>query len=112
MLNVTVNNPSTGGYINVYPTAGQRPGVSSLTFVPKLTRANRVIVGVGQGGNISVYNSQTATTGVSVDVVGWFTDGNSTAGGATYVPLAVPFRLSSSRPGAPDPTWCSGPAGS
>ncbi|MDQ1738004.1 MAG: hypothetical protein QOH56_4255 [Pseudonocardiales bacterium] len=99
-LNVTVTAPTTGGYVTVFPSGVSLPNTSTLNYVPKLTRANRTIVGVGIGGKVSIFNSSGATQ-VIIDVMGWFTDTSSGGTGATFVPLATPQRLLDSRTGSP-----------
>jgi hypothetical protein len=90
----------------VFPSGVSLPNTSTLNFVPKLTRANRAIVGVGIGGKVAIFNSSGATH-VVVDVTGWFSDDSAGGTGATFVPLAKPQRLMDSRTGSP---WTAGMA--
>ena len=91
-LNVTVDQPSSAGYLTVWPTGSPQPLASSHNFVPGLTIANLVLAKVGTGGQVSIFNSAGGTH-VVVDVVGYF----STAGG-TFVPTS-PQRIVDSRLG-------------
>jgi hypothetical protein len=79
VLNVTVTQPSTGGFLTVYPTGGARPTVSNLNFSPGQTVPNLVTVRLGTGGAVSVFNSSGATH-VIADVVGYYAASAGTAG--------------------------------
>jgi len=70
-LNVTVVGSTGSNYLTVYPFGGIEPTVSNLNFVAGDTIANMVIVKLGAGGKITIYNNA-GNTPVLVDVVGWF----------------------------------------
>jgi hypothetical protein len=72
VLNVTVTNPTAApsSYLTLWPTGAVKPLASDLNFVSGLTVANLVIVKIGTGGQVDVYNAA-GTTQVVVDVVGW-----------------------------------------
>jgi hypothetical protein len=74
VLNITVVSPSTWGWLTVWPTGEPKPTASNLNFVPGDVVPNLVIVKVGTGGNVSIFNSQGATH-VLADVAGWFPSG-------------------------------------
>jgi hypothetical protein len=95
VLNVHVLRPTTAGYLTVYPGGQSRPSTWNLNFRTGETRANRVIVPVGSGGTVTVYNSA-GSSHVIVDVNGWYTGPNSTVGGAKLVGI-TPFRLHDTR---------------
>lgn len=110
VLNATVTEPTTSGFITVYPTGATRPSTSSVNFVAKQTVANRVIVPVGANGEVSFYNPL-GDTQLVVDVTGWYTDGtDSSAGGSYFVPV-TPHRLIDTRIGTGAPTAQVGPGG-
>jgi hypothetical protein len=69
-INVTVTNPSSVGFLTVWPSGKDRPVASNLNYVAQETVANLVIVGVGSDGAVNLYSQQ--ATDVVVDVVGWF----------------------------------------
>ncbi len=96
-LNVTATNPSAGGYFTIWPTGQGRPNASNLNFVAGQTIPNMVIVPIGAGGQVSIFN-ETGTTDVIVDVLGWFPTGPSFTG-------LTPARLMDSRipPAPPQP---------
>lgn len=76
VLNVTVTGPTAGGFLTVWPTGSTRPNTSSLNMGPGQTVPNAVVVKLGAGGKISVYNNA-GSSDVLVDVVGWaHTDGH------------------------------------
>ena len=72
VLNVTAVGPSTGSDLRVYPSGQARPNASNLNFVGGETVPNLVIVGIGTGGKIQIFN-ETGNVDVVADVVGYFT---------------------------------------
>lgn len=70
-LNVTVVGSTASNYLTVYPAGASPPTASNLNFDAGQTIANMVIVKVGTGGKITLYNNA-GFTPVLVDVVGWF----------------------------------------
>jgi hypothetical protein len=96
VLNVTVTNTTAASYLTIWPTGATQPLVSNLNWVAGETVPNRVIVPVGTGGQVSVYNYG-GSTDVVIDVGGWFTDSsNASAIGDTYVALS-PSRICDTR---------------
>ena len=71
VLNVTVTNPSAASYLTIWPAGASQPGTSDLNFVPGLTVPNLVVVKLGSGGAIDIFN-RFGSTDVVVDVVGWY----------------------------------------
>lgn len=80
-LNVTVTNPTAGGFLTIYPQGAARPLASNVNFAVGQTIPNMVIVPVGGGGQISIFNSA-GDSDVIVDVLGWFP--NPTTPATTY----------------------------
>ena len=73
VLNVTVDQPSAGGFLTLYPDlTSPRPEVSNLNFVAGQTVPNLAMVKVGTNGNVRLYNLS-GTTHVILDVVGYYT---------------------------------------
>ena len=99
-LNVTVDQPTSAGYLTVWPTGEPQPLASTHNFVPGLTVANLVLAKVGAGGQVSIFNSA-GSTHVVADVVGYFS-----AAGGVFVPMS-PQRIVDSRDGRR--TWRGGP---
>ncbi len=90
VLNVTVTGPTSSGYLTAYAGGGSPPTASNLNFVRGQTVPNLVIVPVGAGGQVSLYNGSAGSTHVVADVFGYYSNGDdfdSRSGGAT---LALP----------------------
>ncbi len=75
VLNVTATNPTSTGFLTVWPTGSQRPVASNLNFTPGVTVSNLVIVNLGNADEVSVFNSA-GSTDIAVDVVGYFATGS------------------------------------
>jgi alpha-tubulin suppressor-like RCC1 family protein len=74
-LNVTVTGPTGPGFVTVWPCGQARPLASNLNFTAGQTVPNAVLVKLGAGGAVCLYNS--ATTHLVVDVGGWFLPGEA-----------------------------------
>jgi hypothetical protein len=72
VLNVTVTEPTAPGFVTVWPAGQAQPVASTLNFLPGDNIANLVMVGLGAGGGLSVYEFG-ATAHVVADVVGYVT---------------------------------------
>ncbi len=94
VLNVTAIDPTTAGYLTVYPDGITRPEASNVNFVAGQTVPNLVMVAVPQNGLVNIYNSGGATH-VAADVVGWYDDESAPA--ASRLQPVVPARLLDSR---------------
>ncbi|MEP6559928.1 MAG: matrixin family metalloprotease [Nakamurella sp.] len=70
VLNVTITNPNSGGYVSVFPTGSGPPNASNVNVLAGQTRPNLVIAKVGRGGSISLITS-IASTDLVVDVIGY-----------------------------------------
>lgn len=97
VLNVTVTNPSAPSYLIVFPTGVTMPLASNLNFRAGQTVPNRVTVGLGTSGTVTIYNGY-GSTDVIVDVNGWYTDGSIGGTGSRFVPVP-PARILDSRYG-------------
>lgn len=96
VLNVTVTDTTAASFLAVFPTGTAYPGSSSLNWTGGETVANRVLVLLGAGGEVTVINSQ-GSADVVVDVSGYFAaSGTSPAGASLFYPLA-PTRLLDTR---------------
>jgi hypothetical protein len=91
-LNVTVDQPTSSGYLTTWPTGEPMPTASTHNFVPGLTAANLVLAKVGANGQVSMFNSA-GSTHLVADVVGYFS-----SQGGTFVPV-TPSRLVDTRDG-------------
>jgi hypothetical protein len=97
VLNVTATNPTKQGFLTVWPKGAMQPTASNLNFAPGQTVPNRVMVPVGTGGQVSIFNAA-GSVDVVVDVGGYFTDSsNPMATGAQFTPT-TPARITDTRP--------------
>ena len=105
VLNVTVTEPTADSFLTAWPTGQARPLVSNLNFVPGLTVPNLVVVKVGAGGQVDLYNNVGATHLVA-DVAGWF--GPEGGAGSGFWPVP-PQRILDTRSGNGAPVGKLGP---
>ena len=95
VLNVTVTNPTAPSFLTVWPEGDPQPTASNLNFVAGQTIPNRVIVKVGAGGKVKIFNNA-GSVDVIADVGGWYTD--TTVGGSGLRFHGVtPYRILDSR---------------
>ena len=94
VLNVIAVAPSNTSFVTAYPTGPSRPLASSLNPTAGITAPNMVVVKVGAGGKVSLFNSDGSTQLVA-DIAGYYTD---TGAGSTFAPLA-PARVLDTRDG-------------
>jgi len=71
VLNVTVTEPDSSGYVTAWPAAEPRPEASNLNFIAGQTIPNLVIVKLDGNGQIGLFNSA-GTTHLLADVSGWY----------------------------------------
>ena len=71
VLNLTVTECQTGGYITVYRTGVSDPGTSNLNYVGGSTVANMVVVAVGADGAIVLHNASIGSTQIIADIEGY-----------------------------------------
>lgn len=111
-LNVTVVDGTAPSFLQLYPVGASHPAVSNLNWSPGQTIPNLVIVPVGTGGRVNIYNN-TGRVDVIADLEGYFAPvtGGSTAG--SYVALS-PARITDTRyeSGYPNSGDTLGPGGS
>ncbi|WP_326551568.1 hypothetical protein [Micromonospora sp. NBC_01813] len=73
-LNLTVLNPSAGGYLRVWPVDGTQPSPSVLNYATAQSRASLAISQVGTEGKVRIRNYGSGTVHLLVDLQGWFAD--------------------------------------
>ena len=78
ILNVTVAQSSSAGYVTVFPLDSEPPTASSVNFEKGRSVPNLVVAKLGRGGGVSIATSAHGAH-VIVDVLGYF-PGVSTAG--------------------------------
>jgi hypothetical protein len=94
VVNVTVTGPTGEGYLTLYPSGSARPLASNLDFTPGETVPNLVVVKLGTGGRVAMFNSG-GNTQVIFDVAGYFVD--SAIGDAGRFQPLVPARIADTR---------------
>ena len=94
VLNVTVTNSKSNGFLTVYPDGSSVPNTSNLNFASGQTIANQVFAQVGSNGTVDFYNAGTGSVDVVADLLGSFT----TSSGLGYVPI-TPVRMLDTRDG-------------
>jgi urease beta subunit len=97
VANVTVTQPTAGGWVAVWADGGAMPPVSNLNFAAHQTVPNLVIVPVGSGGAIRFHNGSGGTVQLIADISGYYLGGTPTAAG-TFAPLP-PARVLDTRAG-------------
>jgi hypothetical protein len=70
IANVTAANTTSIGYLTAWPTGNAQPLASNLNFMPGQTVPNLVMLKLGAGGQLSIFN-ELGTTDVIVDVMGF-----------------------------------------
>ena len=95
-LNVTVTEPTAGSFLTVWPAGEARPLASNLNYEAGATVPNMVVVKVGAGGKVNLFNFS-GSVHVIADVAGWYGPYLPVAG-AAYTPLP-PSRLLDTRTG-------------
>jgi hypothetical protein len=87
-FNVTATGATASSYLTVYPGGGSRPTASNLNFVAGQTIPNMVMVNLGPGNTVNLYNAA-GTVNVIADLVGYhipgmtFTDADNIWGNGT-----------------------------
>lgn len=96
-LNVTVTEPTAGSFLTAWPAGETRPLASNLNYEAGKTVPNMVIVKVGAGGKVNLFNNS-GSVHVIADVAGWYGDYGATLG-TVFTPLE-PARLLDTRSGS------------
>ncbi|MBD1590450.1 S8 family serine peptidase [Arthrobacter sp. S1_S22] len=99
VLNLTVAEAESHGYITAYPSGANRPNASNVNFGKGQIIPNFVTVPVGAEGQVMLYNRSDGATHLVADVFGYYLPGTPTAGG-TFQPM-VPTRFVDTRHGYP-----------
>jgi hypothetical protein len=82
VINVTVTQPSSGGWISAYPDQTSQPSVSNLNFSAGETIPNLVIVKVGANGKVDLHNGSPGTVQLVADISGYYLGGATSTAGA------------------------------
>jgi len=108
-MNVAVTDPTGSGYLTLYPAGTARPLAANLNFTPGKTVPNLVVVKLGNGGSVDLFNSA-GSTHVIYDVAGYFSDTLSGTDGH-FQPLE-PTRILDTRDGTGGSSVRLGPGAS
>jgi len=71
VMNVTATEPTQQSHVTAWPTGQPMPLASNLNMAPGQTAPNLVVVGVGAGGAVSLFNNE-GSSHLIVDVAGWY----------------------------------------
>jgi len=112
VLNTTVTNTNSSGYLTVYPADVTRPLASNLNFRAGDTRPNLVIVPVAANGRLRVYNGSAGDVDVVADVQGWVSAGTTGEGRHALLTGVTPARVLDTRSGIGVPAGALDPRSS
>jgi hypothetical protein len=105
VLNVTAISGTAATYLTVYPAGYTPPPTSNLNVAAVANQANLVVVALGAGGQVDIYNSL-GSINVAVDVEGYFAaPSTSSSVPGLFHPIS-PLRICDTRAGTS--TACSG----
>jgi hypothetical protein len=100
VMNLTVTEPRSFGFLTVYPSGTGKPSASNVNYSAGQTVPNLVVVPVGADGNVTVSNTSSGSAQVVADVSGYFLTGTPIQPGAFGYLAATRFldtRVSSGR---------------
>ena len=97
VMNVTVTEPNSSGFVTVFPDGEATPTASNLNFVPGLTAPNLVEVKVPASGIVDFYHfaNSGGRTHLLADIVGYYDSDKTTEAGRFYPYL--PYRIFDTR---------------
>ena len=98
-FNLTAISPTSSGFLTAYPSGTQRPVASNINFVRGDTIANLVIVRLGTGGRVDIFNNS-GQTEVAADVVGYYSETGGSE--ALFTPI-TPERILDTRENGQQP---------
>src|SRR3954451_21996067 len=92
-MNVTETEPTSSGFVTVYPDDNSTPTASNLNFVAGLTAPNLVQVKVPASGIVDFYHfaNSGGRTHLLADIVGYY-DGDKSTEAGRFAPY-LPYRL-------------------
>jgi hypothetical protein len=71
-LNVTATEATAEGFLSIFPAGAETPVTQVVSFAADRTRAASVVIQLGVGGALSVYNASAGPAHVILDVNGAF----------------------------------------
>jgi tetrahydromethanopterin S-methyltransferase subunit H len=99
VVNVTAADPTSAGYITVWPSGTTMQQTSNLNFQAGQNIPNLVVVPVGADGKIQLFNGSGGTVQLIADVTGYIlgtpapSAAPNAAASATPTPGATPLML-------------------
>ena len=97
-LDVTAVNPAAAGFLTAYPAGSVLPTASNLNFQVHQDVPNLVVVRLGAGGKVSIYNGSNGPVDILADLHGSFLAGQNVGDPGTLVPM-TPTRFLDTRSG-------------
>jgi len=97
VLNVTVVNPTSGGFLTVETAPNTSPTTSSLNWQSSQTVAARVVAQVGSSNLLYFYNGSSSPLNIVIDLDGWFSSSVAAFNGGLSYQQVTPFRLFDTR---------------
>jgi len=82
VVNVTAVSATKPGYLTGWASGTGRPRTSILNFATSQTIANEVVIPVGAGGKIALYNGSPGTVHLVADLAGYYRSGLPSTTGA------------------------------
>ncbi|ALV45735.1 hypothetical protein MB46_09805 [Arthrobacter alpinus] len=95
VLNLTVTEPQSFGFITAYASGAKRPNASNVNFATAQTVPNSVTAAVGNDGKVTLFNRSAGRTQLIADISGYYLAGTPETAGA-FAPMA-PTRLLDTR---------------
>lgn len=87
--NLTVIGARKSGFVSIFPAGQARPRTSSINFDTYQSYSNHLLLKIGVGGRVSIYNGSDGPVHVLLDVTGYIVKGASRApGSAVAIALA------------------------
>jgi hypothetical protein len=99
VINVTVTDTTSAGYLTIYPAGAPPPLASNLNWVAGNTKPNLVEVALGVNGQVTVYNGA-GFADVIFDVAGYVATPSATPPAAGLYNAVAPNRVLDTRNGA------------
>ena len=79
VLNLTVASPTAAGYLTAYPAGAHPPDHLEPELPGRPHVPNLVVVRLGTGGQVSLYNGSAGTVRLVADVSGYYAAGTAVA---------------------------------
>jgi len=97
VLNITATGASRSGYITVWPSGRARPRTPELKVSAGQTVSKRVVVPLGAGGTISIFNGTRSTVQLAADINGVVSGGGDQDVAVAGITPLAPTRLLDTR---------------